>query len=212
MATQEERDALAKVERLKGKVENIMVQMQSALLSDPVPTLSLRRKIKNSEKVWSEFEEQYDQLRSITEENQAEQDRDDYTAFQGRYFEVHGRAEDALDNEQSTEEARLKALASKQKVQQYTAGWKAVHHRIEKALEEIETSLEGDAIASLEVLKVEEDQLMQVKESLKESASLMDSIITEDPEQTDAMMDSEAAKSVQAVSKIRACKKRLAGF
>ena len=137
MATQEECDALAKVERLKGKVENIMVQMQSALLSDPVPMLSLRRKIKNSEKVWSKFEEQYDQLRSITEENQAEQDRDDYTAFQGCYFEVHGRAEDALDNERSTEESPLKALASKQKVQQYTAGWKSVHLHIKKTLEEI---------------------------------------------------------------------------
>ena len=41
MATQEECNALAKVERLKGKVENLMVQMQSALLSDPVPTLLL---------------------------------------------------------------------------------------------------------------------------------------------------------------------------
>ena len=88
MATQEEHNALAKVERLKGKVENLMVQMQSTLLSDPVPTLSLRRKIKNSEKVWSEFEEQYDQLRSITEENQAEQDRDDaQTARGARYAE-----------------------------------------------------------------------------------------------------------------------------
>ena len=97
-------------------------------------------------------------------------------------------------------------------MQQYTAGWKSVHHRIEKALEEIETSLGGDAIATLEELEVEEDQLRQVKESLEKSASLVDAIINKDPEQTEAMKDAEATKSVQAVSKIRACKKRLAGF
>ena len=79
-------------------------------------------------------------------------------------------------------------------------------------MEEIKASLEGDAIDSLEVLKVKEDRLMQIKKSLKESASLVDSIVTEDPEQTDAMMDSEAAKSVQAVSKISACEERIARF
>ena len=58
--------------------------------------------------------------------------------------------------------------------------------------------------------KVKEDQLARVSKSLKESASLVDSIITEDPEQTDAMTDSEAAKAVQAVSKISACEERIA--
>ena len=79
-------------------------------------------------------------------------------------------------------------------------------------MEEIETNLGGDAIATLEELEVEEDQLRQVKESLEESASLMDGIINEDPQQMEAMKDAEATKSVQAESKIRACKKRLAGF
>ena len=96
------------------------------------------------------------------------------------------------------------------KVQQYNAKWKAAHTRIDMTLEEIKTSLEGTAIDSLEVLKVKEDQLARVSESLKESASLVDSIITEDPEQTDAMTDSEAAKAVQAVSKISACEERIA--
>ena len=41
MVTQEERDARATLEPLKGKVENLMVQMQSALMSDPVPTSAL---------------------------------------------------------------------------------------------------------------------------------------------------------------------------
>ena len=84
---------------------------------------------------------------------------------------MHARAEDALDSDQNAEEVRLKelknaedvclkALNSERKVQQYTARWKGVHHRIEKALEEIEASLEGDAIDSLEVLKAKEDHLM----------------------------------------------------
>ena len=97
-------------------------------------------------------------------------------------------------------------------MQQYTAGWKSVHLHIEKTLEEIETSLGGNAIATLEELEVEEDHLRQVKESLVKSASLVDAIIDEEPGQTEAMKDAEATKSVQAESKIRACKKRLAGF
>ena len=123
---------------------------------------------------------------------------------------MHARAEDALDNDQDTGDVRPKALTSEQKVQQYTAKWKGVHHHIEMSLEEIKASLEGETIDRLEVLKVTKDQLMEVKESLKESASLVDSIITEDPEQTNAMMEAEAAKSMQAVSKIRACEERLA--
>ena len=79
-------------------------------------------------------------------------------------------------------------------------------------MEEIKASLEGDAIDSLEVLKVKEDRLMQVKESLKESASLVDSIINEDPEQINTLVESEDAKALQAVSKISACEKRLARF
>ena len=38
----------------------------------------------------------------------------------------------------------------------------------------------------------------------------MDSITTEDPKQTEAMTDSEATKSVQAVSKISACEECIA--
>ena len=97
-------------------------------------------------------------------------------------------------------------------MQQYQAGWKAVHTRIEKALEEIETSLGGEAIATLEELEDKEGQLRQVQAGLEESARLVDAIISEDPAQTDAMKDSEAAKTVSADSKIRACRKRLAGF
>ena len=55
MASQEERDIRATLEHLKGKVENLMVQRESALGSDPVPTLSLLRRFRNSEKVWFEY-------------------------------------------------------------------------------------------------------------------------------------------------------------
>ena len=202
MTSQEERDIPATMERIKAKVENLMAQMESVLGTDPVPMLSLRRRFGKAENVWSEYEGLYDQLRAITEEDQDKEDHDEFTAFQDCYSDVHGRAEDALDSEQSTEEARLKALASKQKVQQYTAGWKSVHHHIEKTLEEIETSLGGDAIATLEELEVEEDHLRQVKESLEKCANLVDAIINEEPEQTEAMKDAEATKSVQAESKI----------
>merc|ERR1711867_290256 len=104
-------------------------------------------------------------------------DRDDFNAFQDRYSDVHGRADYALENERITEEARLKALASKQKVQQYQAGWKAAHTRIEKTLEDIETSLGGEAIATIEEIEVEEVQLRQVEESLEESSSLVDASV-----------------------------------
>ena len=202
MATQQERDIRATLERTKGKVENLMAHMETALGSDPISMLSLRRRFSKVEDVWAKYESLYDQLCAITEADQAERDRDDFNAFQDRYSDVHGRADDAIENDRSTEEARLVALASKQKVQQYQAGWKAVHTRIEKALEEIETSLGGEAIATLEELEVEEVQLRQVKESLEESTSLVDAIISKDPNQADAMKDAEAAKSVSADSKI----------
>ena len=123
---------------------------------------------------------------------------------------MSGCAEDALDQERSTEEARVKALASKQKVQQYNAKWKGVHQHIDTSLEQIKTSLEGDDIDSLELIKVKRNQLMEVREYLKESASLVDAIINEEHEQTDQMTDAEATKKTQAVSKIRECEERLA--
>ena len=103
MASQEERDIRATMERIKTKVENLMGHMENALGSDPVPMLSLRRRFSKVENVWAEYEGLYDQLRTITEEDQDEQDRDDFTAFQDHYSDVSGHAEDALDNERSTE-------------------------------------------------------------------------------------------------------------
>ena len=54
--------------------------------------------------------------------------------------------------------------------------------------------------------------LRQVDGLLEVSAGLVEDVINEDPGQMVMMKDAEAAKVVQATSKIRACKKRLAGF
>ena len=205
MATPEERNARDTLERIKDNMEALIVQMENTLAINPTPTSALQRRVKNTEKAWTEFEGQYDRLRAIAGENQAQQDRAYHVALRHRYLEVHVRAEDVLDDDQDAEDVRPKALTSEQKVQQYTTRWKGAHHRIDRALEEIKASLEGDAIDSLEVLKVKEGQLVQVKESLKESASLVELLIVEDPEQMNELMESEDAKSLQAASTIRAC-------
>ena len=95
-------------------------------------------------------------------------------------------------------------------MQQLNDKWKAVHQHIDTSLDEIKTRLEGDTIDSLELLKVKRNQLMEVKENLKESANLRESINNEDLEQTNQMTDAEATKKTAAVSKIRACEEQLA--
>ena len=79
-------------------------------------------------------------------------------------------------------------------------------------MKELETSLGGDPIATLEEIEIEEELLKQVKDFLEVSAGLVDDIINEDPEHSVTMKDAEAAKLLQATKKIRACKKHLAGF
>ena len=160
--------------------------MENMLATNPTSTSMLWRRIKNAEKAWTEFEGQYDWLRTIAgqgqlqDQVQAKQDLTCIITLQHRYLEVHACTEDALDNDQNAEEARLKELkdnedvclellTSQQKVHQYTARWKGVHHCIDKSLGEIKASLEGNAINCLEVLKVKEDQLVQVNENFKES-------------------------------------------
>ena len=65
-------------------------------------------------------------------------------------------------------------------MQQLGNKWKAVHQHINTSLDEIKTRLKGNAIDSLELLKVKRNQLMAVKEYLKETASLVDSMFSED--------------------------------
>ena len=75
MATPEEGNARGTLESINGKVEALIVQMENALAINPTPTSALQRRIKNTEKAWTEIEGQYDRLRAIAGENQAEQDR-----------------------------------------------------------------------------------------------------------------------------------------
>ena len=110
--------------RLKDKVEYLIVQMEDTLATNPTSTSALRRRIKNLEKAWIEFEAQYDRLLPGR--------GGFYVTLQHRYFKVHARAEDALVNDQNAEDVRLKELKnaedvrlkvlhSERKVQQYTA-------------------------------------------------------------------------------------------
>ena len=95
-------------------------------------------------------------------------------------------------------------------MQQLGNKWKAVHQHIDTSLDELKTRLEGDAIDCPEMLKVKRNQLMAVKEYLKETASLVDSMFNEDREQTDVTMEAEAIKKTQAESRIRAYEEQLA--
>ena len=55
MATPEEHNARDTLERIKDKVEALIVQMENALAINPTPTSALQRRIKNTEKAWTEF-------------------------------------------------------------------------------------------------------------------------------------------------------------
>ena len=95
MATQAE--LRAAMERLKGKLENLMEVMETALLADPFPKLSLRRKLGRAETIWNEIEGLYDHLCTMTEEERAELDRVAFIDFQGHYTDLYGRVEDTLE-------------------------------------------------------------------------------------------------------------------
>ena len=65
MATPEERNARDTLERIKDKVEALIVQMENTLAINPTSTSALQRRVKHTEKAWTEFEGQYDWLRAI---------------------------------------------------------------------------------------------------------------------------------------------------
>ena len=65
MATPEECNAWDTLEHIKDKVEALIVQMENVLAINPTPTSALQRRIKNTEKAWTEFEGQYNQLCAI---------------------------------------------------------------------------------------------------------------------------------------------------
>ena len=94
MATQAE--LRAAMERLKGKLQSLMEVMETALLADSFPKLSLRRKLGKAESIWNEIEGLYDHLCTMTEEERAELDCVVFIDFQGRYTDLYGRVEDTL--------------------------------------------------------------------------------------------------------------------
>ena len=65
MGTRNKRDIRATMVRIKAKVENLMGQLETLLGTDPVPMLSLQRRLSKAEDVWSEYEGLYDQLCAI---------------------------------------------------------------------------------------------------------------------------------------------------
>ena len=73
----------AAMECLKGKLDNLMEVMETALLTDPFPKLSLRRKLGRAETIWNEIEGLYDHLCTMTEEERAELDCVAFIDFQG---------------------------------------------------------------------------------------------------------------------------------
>ena len=89
---------------------------------------------------------------------------------------------------------------------------KATYTHVDKKLDEIKVSLEAEAITSMEVLDVRVNRLRQIKELLKESKSLVCSIIEEDPTQMATLVDEEGAKALEAETKVSACEEKLAGF
>ena len=64
----------------------------------------------------------------------------------------------------------------------------------------------------MEELDLRVNRLNQIKELLKESKSLVCSIIEEDPAQTATLVDEEGAKALEAETKVNACEEKLAGF
>ena len=150
------------MEHTKANIKSLMTEMEGALVAEPVPFYSLRRRWTKAETIWSQYVELYDQLCAVTHEDPDDQDRVDFAAFQERYTNVHGRVEDVLDKEQSEEDARLKevkdaeaaclkTLASKRKVDQLTANLKEAYLHIDKKLEEIKAGLDAKAVTCMEV-------------------------------------------------------------
>ena len=83
--------------RLKGKIRSQMEVMEADLLKDPFPKFSLRRKLGNAETDWNKVKNFYVHIQTLTEDEQAEDDRLAYEEFQTRYLDLNGRVEDALE-------------------------------------------------------------------------------------------------------------------
>ena len=86
MATQAE--LRAAMDCHKGKLRNLMEVMETALLADPFPKFSLRRKLGNAETSWNEVKNYYVHIRTMTDEDQAEIDRVTFEEFEFEEFDT----------------------------------------------------------------------------------------------------------------------------
>ena len=94
----------AAMNRLKGKIRSQMEVMEAELVKEPFPKLSLRRKLGNAETEWNKVENYYVHIRTMTDDDQAEDDRVAFEEFQTRYLDINGRVEDALEEHRLEEE------------------------------------------------------------------------------------------------------------
>ena len=65
MTTPEERTARDASECLKDEVEALIRQIEKALSATPISTSALQKRIESAETAWTEFEDQYNELRAI---------------------------------------------------------------------------------------------------------------------------------------------------
>ena len=103
-----ERDYRATMECTKANIEGLMTEMEAALVAEPVPFYTLRRRWSKAESIWSQYVELYDLLCSVTHEDPDEQDRVNFAKFQECYTDVHECVSDALDTQRDEEEACAK--------------------------------------------------------------------------------------------------------
>ena len=96
----------AAMNRLEGKIRSQMEVMEADLLKDPFPKFSLRRKLGNAETDWNKVENFYVHIQTLTEDEQAEDDRLAYEELQTRYLDLSGGVGDVLEDYRLEEEAR----------------------------------------------------------------------------------------------------------
>ena len=88
------------------------------------------------------------------------------------------------------------------KVQQLSGRWEAAFQHVETVLGELKTRLEGEPMENVELLGVKSSQLEELKAHIGASATLVDSMFAEDPEQMVIMMESQGTRKTQAENKL----------
>ena len=171
-----------------------MEVMEADLVKEPFPKLSLRRKLGNAETDWNKVENFYVHIRTMTDDDQAEVDRVAYEEFETRYLDLKGRVEDALEEHQIEEEGHERDHLKLVKVQQLSGRWEAAFQHVETVLGELKTRLEGEPIENVELLGVKSSQLKEIKAHISSSATLKDSMFTEDPEQAVVTMEAQGKR------------------